>query len=447
MQSRRDQVHAYSHQVSRLTSALVEADPDSLEPPTRRVSRGIRGGVAVASLIAAVVFGVALFTPPSNAVLRQAGALFVQKDTGGRYLVRDGVLHPVRNMTSARLILGSRMTTTTVSAKAVASLPHGEPIGVAGWPDDLPPAALLNRGVWRTCSIGAASPSDADAPVLSTVVGAVPSTGRLGGGDALLVAEPSRDGGSTLYLLWRGRRLQLADSAVRDALGYAAVEPAPVTSDWLGLIPEGPVLMAPQVAGRGEPGPALGGTATVIGDIVEVRTGNGEGSHFVVTGEGLAALNHMQYLLASTQSGPPLQLGVDGLAGAARTTLPLEAALPATPPAVPQELGSRVPCAELSLLRRASATVVTEPRPIGTPRQRQLTAASGGGALVGLLDANEQDSQVFLVDGSAQAYPVADTQALTALGYDQRQVVGVPRAFLALLPQGPSIRRIDVEGV
>jgi type VII secretion protein EccB len=447
MQSRRDQVHAYSYQVSRLTSALVEADPDSLEPPTRRVSRGIRGGVAVASLIAAVVFGVALFTPPSNAVLRQAGTLFVQKDTGGRYLVRDGVLHPVRNMTSARLILGPRMTTTTVSAKAVASLPHGEPIGVAGWPDDLSPAVLLNRGVWRTCSVGAASPSDADAPVLSTVVGAPPLTTRLGG-DALLVAEPSRDGGSTLHLLWRGRRLRLADSAVRDALGYAAVEPAPVTSDWLALIPEGPVLMAPQVAGRGEPGPALGDTATVVGDIVEVRTGTGEVSHLLVTREGLAALNRTQYLLASTQSGPALELGVDGLAGTARTTLRLDAALPTTPPAVPQDIGSRVPCADVSLSGRAgSASVVTEPRPISTPRQRQLTAASGGGALVGLLDAREQVSQVFLVDGSAQAYPIADTQALTALGYDQRQVVTVPPAFLALLPQGPSIRRIDVEGV
>jgi hypothetical protein len=207
------------------------------------------------------------------------------------------------------------------------------------------------------------------------------------------------------------------------------------------------VLKAPEVADRGAQGPAVGGAATAIGDLVEVRTGNGERSHFLVTREGLAVLDYMQYLLASTQSGPPRRLGVDDLAGAARTTLPLDA-LPATPPTVAPELGSRVPRVEFSLSGRAgSATVVTAPRPISTPRRRQLTAASGGGALVGLPEPTEQGSAAFLVDGSAQAYPIADPQTLAALGYDQRQVVGVPPAFLALLPEGPAIRRIDAEGV
>jgi hypothetical protein len=283
--------------------------------------------------------------------------------------------------------------------------------------------------------------------VLATVVGAAPSRTGPGVGDALLVAEPDPEGGSTLHLLWRGRRLRLADSAVRDALGYAAVEPAPVTSDWLALIPEGPVLSAPQVEGRGEPGPVVGQTATVIGDIVEVRTGNGEVSHFLVTRDGLAALNRTQYLLAGTQSGPALQVGVDGLAGAAQTTLPLDTAQPTTPPAVPQALGSLVPCADVSLSGSAGpVSLVTEPRPTSPPRQRQVTAISGGGALVGRPGAPGQPPQVFLVDGSAQAYPI-DTRALTALGYDERQVVTVPPAFLALLPEGPVISRSDVEGV
>jgi hypothetical protein len=43
MQSRRDQVEAQSYLLSRLTSALLRAEPDGIEPPTKRDTRALIG--------------------------------------------------------------------------------------------------------------------------------------------------------------------------------------------------------------------------------------------------------------------------------------------------------------------------------------------------------------------------------------------------------------------
>ena len=53
MQSKRDQVHAHTFMMGRLSSGLLMADPDAPESPLGRTTRGVVFGVLVTVLVGA----------------------------------------------------------------------------------------------------------------------------------------------------------------------------------------------------------------------------------------------------------------------------------------------------------------------------------------------------------------------------------------------------------
>ncbi|CAL9441665.1 type VII secretion protein EccB [Streptomyces sp. enrichment culture] len=481
MQSKRDQVQAHSFMMGRLSSGLLAASPDAPESPLGRTTRGVVFGVLFTVLIGAgtVVYG--LLRPGGNDGWRDGRHLVVNRDTGARYLWTDtdGVLHPVRNYTSARLIGGSDLPTEDVGTASLRDVPVGGPVGIPGAPDGLPGADQLDDGSWNMCVTGpyGADPSTSgavsgpavhEAGATTLVAGApVDSTG-IAADRGVLVRGPDR----TQYLVWRGSRLPLDEkSDARTALGYGSVEAVPVSAAFLDALAPGPGLRAPDVPGRGDRGPELGGGTTRVGQVFEVSVPGGASSYHLLREEGLVPLTRLGAALVlgdpatekeayRGESPKARTVGADALRehraeGAGREGT---AGLPDAPPAPqPVPRGSAL-CAQVDGgdggARIGSGLVpLTELAPVavsegtaGPVREACVPTDAtvvrpGHGALVRALHASgaAHAGTTYLVAENGVKYRVPAEESLGALGYTTGDIGSVPAPLLAALPTGADL--------
>src|SRR6266540_2016753 len=117
MWTQRDQLSAYQFLRRRSVSALQTGDANHPVSPSRRVVLTGALGAAAALLIAAG-FGVyGALRPGASDSWREPGRVVIEKETGASYVLgSDGLLHPVSNYASARLLAGGDGTATaTVS--------------------------------------------------------------------------------------------------------------------------------------------------------------------------------------------------------------------------------------------------------------------------------------------------------------------------------------------
>jgi len=84
----------------------------------------------------------------------QDSTLIVVKGTGARYYTIRGVLRPVTNITSARLLSeAGKYKTSEVPASTIDGIRRGSQIGITGIPDDVPKADQLHSDQWFSCDI------------------------------------------------------------------------------------------------------------------------------------------------------------------------------------------------------------------------------------------------------------------------------------------------------
>src|SRR5207302_78821 len=177
---RRDQLPAYRFVTRRIASALTAGDPDSPESPFRRMAGAMFGSVMVAVLVVAGAGILGALKPGGSTSWHTAGTLVVEQETNTRYVYLDGVLHPVLNFASARLILkNDPLPVASVARSSLAGVPRGLPVGIPGAPDALPDKGSLAATPWSVCS----------EPVL-TASGALGSSVRVRVGTALSGAQP-----------------------------------------------------------------------------------------------------------------------------------------------------------------------------------------------------------------------------------------------------------------
>lgn len=241
MQTRRDHVQAYQFAVGRLSSALISGDPGRGESPTRRSALGsIFGGALVILLCAG--FGVyGLVSPVAKTDWRKNGTLVLDEATGTRYIYAGGFLRPTRNYASALLITGKRATLKTPSAKSLAGVPHGAPVGIPGAPDSVPDTSSLVRGPWARClpdTDTTATTSTAQSLAFGSAASALRA---LPASRQVLVKGPK----DSHYLLWRGIKYAVPDPAALIALGFDDQTVLTATAEWLAAIPSGATLSAP----------------------------------------------------------------------------------------------------------------------------------------------------------------------------------------------------------
>lgn len=481
MQSKRDQVHAHSFMMGRLSSGLLTADPDAPESPLGRTTRGVVFGVLVTVLIGAGATVYGLLRPGGNDAWRDGDHLVVNRDTGARYLWTgtDGVLHPVRNYASARLIGGSDLETVDVGTASLRDVPVGAPAGIPGAPDTVPEPGQLDDGAWHMCvtgpdgalpdTSGVVANTGVDEPGATTVVAGAPlDTRGIGADRALLVRGPD----DTEYLVWRGSRLPLdRASDARNALGYGSERPMPVSAAFLDALAPGPALKPPAVPGRGTQGPVLGGEASRIGQLFKVSVPGGGSTYHLLREDGLVPLTRLGAALVlgdpATQKdayqgrSPEVRtVGADALREH-RATDPgpsTSAELPDAPP-LPQSAprgtalcaqvdgddgGARIRSVLVPLTRLAPVAVpqgTAEPLEPACVPVDATVVRPGRGTLVRALHASgaAHAGTTYLVAENGVKYRVTAKSSLAALGYGAGDIGSVPAPLLAALPTGADL--------
>lgn len=479
VQTRRDQVQAHRFVVSRLTAGLLRNDPDVAESPNSRTNRALALGGALGAVVAAgfLVFG--FVSPGGSDTWKQPGTLIVEQGTGNRYLY-DGTLRPVRNYASARLIAGSGMAVHTVPRSTLAPVRRGGPVGIEGAPDALPAAGRLGTGSWQVCAATRTTDTGGTAAETTLTVSGGRSGTGLGASQALLVSGPE----STLYLLWRGNRFELASgTSTADALGYGTARALPVSAAFLDAVPAGADLAPPEVPDKGASGPALDGLATRVGQVFVVRTPGASQQYYLLQRAGLVPVSTTQ---AALELAAPDERA-KAYAGAAPTAVPIAAdaltkalvrggatgatgsTLPQTPPALvpvddgqaacvrlepaaPAGDGQAAAGARISLsvaaaggLGDAAAGDPQAPARAACLPVDAVVVPPSGGALVRALGAGggTVGSTTYLVTDDGVKYLLPDAQAAAALGYDLSAARGVPAPLLAMLPTGPDLSPQD----
>ena len=162
MSTRADQLSAHRYAMRRVVNAVVSHDPDPTGPARPRSSTLALAGVVIATVASAgvLVYGT-LTGQGSPSTLRDSSTVLIERETGAQYVYTksDGLLHPVLNYASGRLLTdGTATSPTTVRRKRLAKLRQdsglgiGAPLGIPDAPDALPAQGELLNDVWQVCT-------------------------------------------------------------------------------------------------------------------------------------------------------------------------------------------------------------------------------------------------------------------------------------------------------
>jgi hypothetical protein len=155
MATKRDLVEAQAFGRRRLVTAFVSGAPGGREVEPARPGRTVVGGLALGVLLiaGAAVSGV---LAGRTAVDWNNPGLVISKDGGQLYVItrerKHPVLHPVINITSARLILGSSVEPVLVPEDKIQEQTVGAEIGILGAPAAVPETNELVETGWSACT-------------------------------------------------------------------------------------------------------------------------------------------------------------------------------------------------------------------------------------------------------------------------------------------------------
>lgn len=461
MQSKRDQVQAYFFVVGRLVSAVVHGKPDALVQPNRRMSNGTFLGAIVGAVLMGIFGIIGLVQPGGDTSWRQEGAIVLSKDTRARYVYLENQLRPVLNYSSARLAApkgGGQVH--DVAQKSLAGTLVGQQIGIQGAPDALPPAGALDKGPWTECAQEAGSGPQGAGAVTTVVIGQPSSQTVRPDSRALLVRAPDQ----TVFLVWQGQRHRLPGPTADTALNYRGIAPVDVTAAWLNPIPQGRDFSVPETPGIGQPGPRIDGAQSVVGRLYQVSNpALGTEEFYLIRTDGIAPLSRTTaaLLLASPFTRQayggsevrPIEVGPGDLVGVpvSRSGPDLVRDLPPTPPDIVSPGPGETPCEVFQPVGNGGLTVYTGLLPAAIHQEAVPAAAhqQGGTADRVLIPAGDgvlartqatpggPAGALYLITETGMKYPLANADAVDALGYSAATAVAMPGELLALLPTGP----------
>ncbi|WP_170219419.1 type VII secretion protein EccB [Nocardioides litoris] len=467
MQTRRDQLHAYRFMTRRAMSALVTGEPDTVEPPMRRLVVMTLSGVMVAIAVAAVFAIIGLLRPGGGDQWKAEGVVIVERDTGARYVILGEELHPVLNYPSAVLASGSqgKVKVELVRSDKLDELPPGDTIGIAGLPDSVPSEESLIQAPVVLCSQSASAEGNASARTeVSLEVGTGEAPDPLPDGTGVLVTTLTSSGEpDESSLLLGGVRYPIANERVEDAL-FSADQAVPVGRSFLAALPVSPTPLAPlEVPGRGQP-VQVAGRALEVGQLVTSDT-DPEDQRVVVGEDSLIPVTSLQaeLLLAlpqREQPAPPVSLPEADIVEAAPSDEQvadfndLTRGLPDATPELSDDAVDQVGVCATFDGRDGGG----EPAVLGVPRTDPATrppTADGPNATAGLVDRVDvrtgsgllartpQAAAVNLVLGPGLRFPATDLATLGGFGYSEDQVQTLPDELVAVIPDGPGFDRED----
>jgi type VII secretion protein EccB len=431
MASRSEELRAHRFAMRRLLGAVVSQRSDAAVPQMRRSGGAIGAGIAIAVLSLGVVAAIGLISPKTPD-WRRSDAVIVEKETGARYVFLDGVLHPVLNYTSARLIVGGDgATTVSVSHADLASTQRGTPLGIPGAPDSLPAAGDLLAGGWSVCT-------DADARMAAVIAG-----GAAGGRSLGDLAVYGRTSNGNQYLIWHNRRYLIADPRVVVPVPLkGAGSPRSIPDVVINSLPPGSDLKAI---------PIDRGNASSVDNLTTgtvVYTGDGDQRVYgLVRPTDIAIITPLQKdILGDEGTGAPVRVDQQVFDGAA-PALGVGSDWPAQAPAFAGADTSL--CVGLSAAGAVSGVGVGARIPGGAEPvagQSRLVVPGGRAALVRAAASPGSSGTVaaaptYLLTDDGERFPIADTDSLASLGYGSAKVLTLPSDVVDTLPIGVVLSR------
>ncbi len=448
MASRTDQLHSYQFSAQRVVSALVLREPDPAQSPGRRLAGATMAGILLAALSLAGVAVYGLLTTGGSTDWRTSQTVIVEKETGARYVYLDQTLYPVLNYASARLLVGGEAGLTTVTAKQLAQVARGAPVGIPGAPDSLPGQGSLLGDGWSVCSARPTGDGAAGAPGSVLFVGSAPGGGRQLAEQGVLGQTP--DG--TRYLIWHATALRIPRwPLVQSAFSWGGETPVPLAPALVSALVGGPDLTPTEVPELGQSSTRL--TQYRIGTVLVSQRSDGVRQYGVVLGAGLAPISQVQadLLLADPDvahkvgRGTAVEIAQSEYAQLPPASLPdPTAALPRTTPELARPGAAAAVCTTAPVAGAGTVTVDA-----GVDAVRGVVTAGGGladrivvpagrGALVeSVASATASGGALSLVTDVGRRYPLPTVQVAGLLGYADRTPVRVPAALVAMLPAGP----------
>ncbi|MGV0584100.1 type VII secretion protein EccB [Mycobacteroides chelonae] len=272
------QVTGWRFVMRRIASGVALHDARMLVDPLRTQSRAFSMGavIVVTGLVGCFVFS--LLRPSGIA---GTDPVLADRSTAALYVRVGDNLHPVLNLTSARLIAGKSVDPTMVKSTQLDQFPRGNLIGIPGAPERMVQAKSTDAA-WAVCE-------STENRAVTVIAGALDTSGDkafdLPRDRAAVV---SSDAGT--WLLWDGKRsaLNLGDVAVTSALGLTA-PPAvrPVTTRLLNAIPEAPALVVPPIQGAGTPTAYPLPVAAPIGSVLVSSSTDNTPVYYAVLADGV----------------------------------------------------------------------------------------------------------------------------------------------------------------
>jgi type VII secretion protein EccB len=149
--TRKDQLDAFNFARRRTVANLVVPSATGSDEGAPRPVRTFASSIILSAIAVAAVAVLGVFKP--SAPSGWQSGLAVDSSSGAAYIVQGNELHSVYNITSARLILGSKFAKYDVPDSTLnnSGMPIGSPIGILGAPEDVPAASNMNLTQWSLC--------------------------------------------------------------------------------------------------------------------------------------------------------------------------------------------------------------------------------------------------------------------------------------------------------
>lgn len=446
MASTKEKADAYAYEGRRQVTSLLRGTDEASTDPRRRINRATVGGV-VLGVLALAAFGVAgRLGAGGGQALPDTGAVLVG-DTGDRYVVRDGILHPALNLSSALLVGGGELT--EVKPEALRGKRHGLPVGIPDAPDALPAKEHLTDGPWTACTV-----ETGGGPRVDLTIGAGLSAGdELGEREAVVVGL----GDDRRWLLTGGRRYLLADNTMAQ-LDLQRATQVTLPEKVLETVPEGAPISVAKLPGTGGAG-GVPGIPGNIGDLVQSKGEGVQSRRYVIQQGGLTPISRFVFELLVTSGNRKVREAALADATAAQIPSVAKPGHPSWPQTVPEPvpLQRNQPLCVSSVPGDQSGDVAWAVR-IGLPQRAphpddfasvdtkagdisgvlaSVTMARGSGAVVKATGSGKGDVGYFLVTDAGMRYPMVNADAARRLRYDPKTMPTVPQQFVTLLPTGP----------
>lgn len=462
----RHQVSGWRFMMRRIASGVALHDTRMLVDPLRTQSRAVLTGVLI--LVTGVIgcFVFSLIRPSGTA---GTDAILADRSTAALYVRIGEQLHPVLNLTSARLIADRADNPTTVKTSEIDQFPRGNLVGIPGAPERMVQNTSRDA-VWTVCDASTGANTG-----VTVVAGPVADGGErarpLVDDRAVVV---SNDAGA--WLLWDGRRspVDLADRAVTDALGIGGtpVTPRPIAPGLFNAIPEAPPLTAPAIPEAGAPPRFPLPVGAPVGAVVSAYEADNTIRYYAVLPDGLQPVSQvLASILRNTNSyglAQPPRLGADDVSRLPVSRVLDTAAYPTVPVTLVDAAADPVTCAQwtkpadaeqssLNLLSGAALPIPDGVRPLDlvgggngvTADRVALTPGTGYFVqTVGQEPGSPTAGSLFWVSDTGVRYGIepgerdATDQTVAAMGLTASPVP-VPWSVLAQFAAGPTLSRAD----